>query len=195
MDYLTAKKKLLTGNPDAEWFKKNKYFLEYGYSLLILNNHQEAFRIFEKFSKNDIRADWGKKIIPILINKYPEEEPTFLQVRNFLELDIDLLLQTNNKDYVLNLINNTEYFYSISRESYKFTGRALYYNGYYDLALKFLLLSKDKFYNDPELHFLLAKLYLYKKDKEKCKHAITTCLKFIPEYIPAQKILQEAENI
>ena len=74
-------------------------------------------------------------------------------------------------------------------------GRALYYNNYKDLALDFFLASKDRYYNDPEIHYLLALLYLDKKEKEKGLHEIKACLRIIPEYLPAQRILERLEKI
>lgn len=195
MNYIQAKENLIKGNPDSEWFKKNNCSLEYGYSLLLNHNPDEAYKVFDTISTYDIRADWAKKILPILTKTTPEEEPTFLQVRNFLEIDLDILLKIKKTDYATNLINSCEYFYLICRESYKFTGRALYYNDYKDLALDFYLASKDRFYNDPEIHYLLALLYLDKKNKEKGLHEIKACLNIIPEYLPAQRLLQRLEKI
>ena len=195
MNYTEAKKNLISGNPDAEWFKTNNFNLEYGYSLLLLHETDAAFKVFESLSENDIRADWAKKIIPVLTKKEFEELPTFLQVRNFLEIDLDILIQSQNFDYAINLINKSEDFYEICRESFKFIGRVLYYNNYHDLALKFFLESKNRFYRDPELHYLLALLYLDNKEKEKGENEIKACLRIIPEYTPAKKILKELEKI
>lgn len=195
MNYLTAKENLIKGNPNSEWFKNNNHILEYGYSLLLEHKPDEALKVFKSISENDIRANWGEKLIPVITKRIFDEEPTFLQVRNFLEIDLDILLKIQNTDYATNLINSCEYFYSICRESYKFIGRALYYNDYKDLALDFFLASKDRYFNDPETHYLLSLLYLDKKEKEKGEHEIKACLRIIPEYLPAKKILERLEKI
>ena len=71
----------------------------------------------------------------------------------YVGLSIATLLAQNHEvtavDIVpekINLINKSENFYEICRESFKFIGRVLYYNNYHDLALKFFLESKNRFY-------------------------------------------------
>lgn len=208
MDYNTAKKELISGNTSgADWFKENNYMLEFAYSLVLDKKIKEAEEILNSIYQNDLRADWLKKILPILDGSFQDiffetknEDlakicPTFLQIRNFLEVDLTMLLNADDNEYALNLLNNCAFFYSICKESYKFMGRALYYYGLKKLALRFFLFAKDKFYNDSELHFLLAKLYYDLGEKEKCEHAVKTCLQYIPEYQPALKLLEDVKNI
>ncbi len=192
MDYATAKNKLILGDfSNSDWFEAHGYFLEQAYSLVLEQRAEEALSVLDIIYEKDIRADWLRKIIPVLVSKKFEEYPSFLQVRNFLEVDLTMFLQMEQGEYTLNLLNFGEEFFSICKESYKFMGRALYYYGLKPLALKFFLFAKDKFYNDSEVHFLLAKTYLDMEDKENARHAIQTCLSFIPEYKPALKILSE----
>lgn len=207
MEYKIAKEKLISGDSsNAEWFKENGFFLEYAYSLVFDKKGDEALSVLNSIYEKDLRADWLRKIIPIMqgtfqdkyFNSKDEELekicPTFLQIRNFLEVDLTMLLTADDNEYALNLLNNGAFFYSICKESYKFMGRALYYYGLKKLALRFFLFAKDKFYNDSELHFLLAKVYKDLGQKEECKHAIKTCLEYIPEYQPALKILEEIQK-
>ena len=66
--------------------------LEHAY-LAILQDELDAARLI--FSKlNSPRASWGVALISILkgfIKKYP----TYFQVRNFFEIDLDFLLKNN----------------------------------------------------------------------------------------------------
>ena len=57
-------------------------------------------------------------------------------------------------------------------------------------AFEYLMLAKDCFYNDPELHFLFAKYYLKMRDFHQADYHLDECLNVIPEYYPA-KILQK----
>lgn len=62
-------------------------------------------------------------------------------------------------------------------------------------AMFFLRRAKDKFYNDPELHYLLAYIYYYNdEDYGKCEKALDTCLRILPEYSPAKKLLARLKN-
>ena len=51
-------------------------------------------------------------------------------------------------------------------------------------------MSKNILYNDPEMHFMFAKYFLNIKEFEKSKSHIKECLKIVPDYYPARKILE-----
>jgi tetratricopeptide (TPR) repeat protein len=191
MDYALAKQKLIEGTPQTQWFKEHGYILEYGYSLFLSKKFFEAIDVLKNISKYDVRASWCIILINIILGIKLKEYPSFLQVRNFLEIDIDLLLRSNQYYTVKTIINNGEIFYDACCESYKFIGRALHFYGNKNEALKYYLISKDKFYNDAEIHYLLGIIYAERNEKEKSIHALKTCLKIIPEYIPAQKLLKK----
>ena len=195
MDYNTAKKEFLDGNSDVmSWFEQNGYNLEYAYCLFLNGNHDKALNVFEGICSQNIRADWAKKLIQLIKNNNFSIFPTYLQVRNFLEIDLNFLIKFNQIEYAQVILNNAEQFFEICRESYKFIGRTLYYNNFKDLALEFLIQAKSKFYNDAELHYLLGKIYLEKKDSRRALKAIKTCLKLIPNYKPALDILNKLSS-
>ena len=55
----------------------------------------------------------------------------------------------------------------------------------------FLRKAKDKFYQDPELHYLLGYIfYNNDRDIEKCKKSLNACLELLPEYAPAKNLLR-----
>ena len=64
-------------------------------------------------------------------------------------------------------------------------------NKYYDFGLDFLERGINSFYNDPELHYLLAEYYMSVSDKEKAAKYLQSCLKVLPEYYPAEKMIKE----
>jgi tetratricopeptide (TPR) repeat protein len=80
-------------------------------------------------------------------------------------------------------------------ECYKFIGRAFWAHNFLPVAMFFLKRAKDRFYSDPELHYLLAYIY-YHKDKniEECKKSLNTCLEILPEYAPAKNLYLLAAN-
>ena len=195
MDYQTARNQLLLGDiSNAQWLKDNGYFLEYAYSLVLSANAYEALPVLDSLSASCIRADWLRILVPVLTNAEIEESPSFMQVRNFLEIDLTLLLKMKDTNYASNLINHGSYFFDVCKESYKFIGRALYYKGLREAALKCFLFAKDKFYQDAELHYLLSKFYLEEGSLVESQKAIKTCLRFIPDYKPALKILAQTEG-
>ena len=88
INYDLAKKELEAGKTkDCEdFFKSNGYNLEYGYCLLLDGNLSNAEIVLRQV--DSIRADWAVKLIPFM-QGYVEILPTYFQIRNFLEIDIN----------------------------------------------------------------------------------------------------------
>lgn len=195
MIYTEAKKLFLLGNFScSNWFKDNGYILEYSYCLLLKGNINQAKKEFKKISQFDFRANWAESLLPLLDNSKIEGYPTFLQVRDFLEIDLDFLLTSNQLEYCQNLLKNAKFLFSINRESYKLIGRVLLNNGFEELAEEFFRLALNNFFQDPELHYILAKHYLGKNKIDLSKKHINYCLEMIPEYYPATKLANEINN-
>ena len=72
---------------------------------------------------------------------------------------------------------------------YKYVARGLFENKYYELTKTYLDKSKDTFYQDPELHFLYAKFYIYFKNYNLAEYHLKECLFYIPDYYPAKSLL------
>ena len=85
--------------------------------------------------------------------------------------------------------------FKINPEVYKFIGRVLYNNNMEDFAMTFLDCAKNYFYNDPELHYLIAFIHYNNKNYEKAKEASNNCLHVLPQYFPAVDMLRKLENI
>ena len=66
----------------------------------------------------------------------------------------------------------------------------MYENRFYKAAREYLEKSLKVFYNDPELHFLIAKYYINAHEYEDADRHIEECLRILPDYYPA-KILQK----
>ena len=88
--YNLAKKKLESGITDyKDFFKENGNILEYGYCLILEGQLDKAEQVLKTI--DSIRADWAVKLIPFM-KGHVEILPTYFQIRNFLEIDINLLL-------------------------------------------------------------------------------------------------------
>lgn len=189
--YLQAKEEFLSGDYSVEdFFKQNNFVLEYAYCKLLEGNLQEAKAEFLKIAEQDFRADWAIKLISF-IKQEVRELPSYFQIRNFLEIDLNLLIQAGQAQYVENIINSAELFYSVNPESYKFIARVMLNNDYPQIALLFLEQAKDKFYYDPEMHFMFANCYAKQGDVAKAKQSIRNCLNILPEYFPAIRLLEK----
>ena len=186
-NYNKAKNKLLTFALDDEcqsFFEKNNCILELAYCKLIKNLLTESEILFKQIENTDPRAKWGKKLTGILLEK-PTPYPTYFEIRNFLEIDLNLLINYQKGEYVEELIKYADIFSSVNPETYKYLGRVFWNNELYSYGKFFLEQAKNYLYTDPELHVLLANLHLAEGHEDKAIKSVNTCLEFLPHYYPA----------
>lgn len=188
--YKDAKKLFLSGDYSVEeYFQQNRCLLEYGYCKLLKGDVSAAKLVFKELSNKDFRANWAGKLI-YFIEGYVISIPSYFQIRNFLEIDLNLLIQARQPAFVENIINGADLFFSVNPESYKFIARVMLHNQFESIAYQFLQRAKDKFYYDPELHFMLANCHLAMGDKIAAKKSINDCLMILPNYFPAKRFLK-----
>ena len=194
MNYNEALQYLEQGEISAckDYFRDNGYKLEYGYTLMLSDNHDEAEKIFNMISS--LRADWALKLIPIM-QGYLDNIPTYFQIRNFLEIDINLLFKASQKNYVEYILGAADSFQSVNTESYKFLGRVLLKNGYMNASKIFLDKSSDVCWRDPELQYLYVEYYLMNNDIANACKAVDNCLRVSPEYYPAISMQKKLKTI
>lgn len=192
VEYEQVKKDFLSGRIKGcrAFFEQNKYYTEAGYCYIILDKLEKAQQMFEYAVKYDIRAHWGLFLLQLLSGKI-SRQPTYFEVRNFLEIDLNILILYCKGDYVERIIKYADFMAFYNPECYKFIGRAFWANDLIPAAMFFLRRAKDKLYNDPELHYLLAYIYYSKEnDMAKSIKALETCLNILPKYAPASKLLK-----
>lgn len=186
--YESAKKELESGIVNAQtkkYFVEHDYSLEHGYCLILEGKLSEAIDVLKKM--DSLRADWAIKFIPFM-QGYVEVLPTYFQIRNFLEIDLNLLIMAKQVDLISYVLGGADLLYSVNCESYKYIARVFMNNGYLDIAKNYIDLGRNNTYNDPELHFMNAQYYNFMHDKGNALQAIEDCLKILPEYYPAIKI-------
>lgn len=179
------------------FFAKNGYTLENAYCKLLDGDLKSAKQLFAKMKDYDNRASWGYKITNFLQRKFDgkpiseEEMPTFFQLRNFLEVDLNLFIIYNKGQFVEVLCGYSDVFASVNAEVYKFYSRVFHFNGYAQFAKFFGQKAKDYFYKDPELHYHLALISSAQGDISSARQSCLTCLSILSEYFPAKKMLSE----
>lgn len=194
-EYENIKQNFLLGRLKGckDYFEKNKYYTQAGYCYIILDKLKEAQDCFNLVKDYDTRAKWGLFILQ-LINDNIHSSPTYFQLRNFLEIDLGIFILYCKEKYVEKIIKYADFMAFYNPECYKFIGRAFWANKFMPAAMFFLRRAKDKFYQDPELHYLLAYIYYSENDIPQCKKSIKTCLEILPEYNPAKKLEQIITN-
>ena len=189
-EYEKVKKDFLSGRIKncRAYFENNKYYTEAAYCCIILDNIQKAEKFFTQAKDYDNRAKWGLFLLQLLTDSI-KSFPTYFQIRNFLEIDLGILLLYCKENYVEKIVKYADYMAYYNPECYKFIGRAFWAHKFMPAAMFFLRHAKDKFYHDPELHYLLAYIYYYNDhDIKQCEKALNTCLQILPKYAPATKL-------
>ena len=197
--YEQNKQKLFNGDlkNSKTFFAKNGYVLETAYCKLLEEDYKGAKHLFLTLRDKDTRAQWGYKIASILQRKHStepinaDELPSFFQLRNFLEVDLNLFIQYNKGDFVQILCAYSDAFADINLESYKFFARAFHFNGYPEFADYFIQKAKDYFYKDPELHYHIALMEYSRGNLQGAQQYCFSCLYILNNYYPAQKLLSE----
>ena len=194
-DYKTAKEKLLTelDKDCQQFFIKKGYILENGYFELLSDNIEKAKILFNAIKDSDIRAHWAAFMIS-MIEADIREYPSYFELRNFLEIDLNILINYFKGEYVEKIVRYADFLFTINPEVHKFIGRVFYNNGYYEQGMFFLDRAKNYFYHDPELHYLIAYIYYNQNNLEKCKKALDDCIYILPEYYPAVNLLKKIKN-
>ena len=194
-DYKTAKKDFLAAKFKGckRFFEAHNDVLEQAYCELIMDNLKKAKELFESIEKQDIRAHWGLVMLEFIkgqVTKYP----TYFELRNFLEIDLHILITYCKGDYVEKIVRYADFMFTINPETYKSIGRVFLNNGLKPQAMFFLKRAKDRFYNDPELHYIFAQVYYEDGDINVCKSSLNTCLSILPKYAPAVALLNKIES-
>ena len=190
--YIKAKTELLTAGSDdcQQFFVSNGCVLELAYFNLLHQNLGEAEKLFLSIQEEDIRAHWGA-FFSSLCSGSVKGFASYLELRNFFEIDFNLLFLYYLGDYVEEICKYTDWLAVTNPEMYKYIGRVFMKNKYVDFGMYFLEKGLNYFYKDPELHYLLAEHYLSISDKEKSLKYINSCIQVLPGYYPAEKLRKE----
>lgn len=185
-DYKKAVNKLLASDIDGcrQFFAENGYTLEEAYCEILEDRPQNAKKLFLSIVDKDIRAHWGV-FFTGLIQGNVQGYPSYFELRNFLEIDMNILVKYFKGDYIENIVKYADWLYSFNPEVHKFIGRVFINNNLKDFGMAFLERGKNYFYNDPELHYLLAEAYYNQNNYEECEKSIDNCLYVLPDYYPA----------
>ena len=165
--------------------------IEHAYLAILDNDLRIAQAVFETLDSP--RSRWGLALIDIL-KGYIEKYPTYFEIRNFLEIDLDFLIKNEKIDYVEQLLGSLDFLSKINQEVYKYAARVMFENKLQNAALEYMEKSKNIFYNDPEIQFMFAKYYLNTHNLKKADNYLSECLRIVPDYYPAIKIKQNILN-
>lgn len=186
-----SKEKFFFFDKDVSEIEVKPKSLEHAYLAILSNDLDTARHIFAL--SDSPRGKWGLVMVSVL-EGFLEVYPTYFQIRNFLEIDLDFLIKNEKFDYTEQLLGALDLFVKINQETYKYTARVMSVNKLNTAALNYMEKSRLVNYNDAELHFIFAKYYMDIHDYEKAYDSINICLTLIPDYYPAQVMKQKIEE-
>lgn len=166
---------------------------EAGFCAFLEGDEKGAKNLWENSKNKDIATLWGLCVLDLIRLKI-RRRPSFFQVRAFLEVYLNLLIENEQYAWAENIISASNFLVECNPEAYKFVARVLFANNYLDLTLRFVELSKDVFPLDPEALYIEAQTHYLKKDYKKAKDAALETLIAVPDYNPAKEFLKEIEN-
>ena len=160
--------------PNCSDIKITPNSIEHAYLAVLNEDLKSAKEIFSKI--DNPRGIWGTILVSVL------------------EIDLDLLLKNEKVDYVEQLLGALDIFAEINQEVYKFAARVMFENNLQSAAFNYMQKSKDIYYNDAELHFMLMRYYLKIHDFEQAYFHANECLNLIPNYYPALIMKEKIEE-
>lgn len=189
---ISARKKLYSG--DIEGAYKDFYYAEniYGcaYCCFIKGNIRETEILLKSIRYSSPAVEWLLTLTEIIKGE-KKKVPSFLQIRNFYEADLNMLIFYKNFDFAKTICKHIVYLACYNKEIYKYTARVLIDNNEAKAAILYLQKSIDVYYRDPEVHYMLADAYLKIGEKEKAKEEYIKSNEIANGYFPAQKKLKE----
>ncbi len=172
-------------------FKKSKNLFGQAYCCFLTGDFEGAKCFLKPIQESSSAANWLLSLISITEGKEEITAPSYFQIRNFYEQDLEMLFLYKQKDTVRKILNNNQYFEKYNREIYKYSARVLLNNKIYDTAEKLLKKSLDILYKDPETHYMLGEIYEIKKEYTEAKKEYNKANKITGEYLPAKNKLEK----
>ena len=169
-----------------EYFLKGECTFEYGYCLFLKGEYDKALEIFNYINNLSSIVKWEIFLIKLIKNQ-TREHPTYFQIRNYYEQDLELLIKLNQKTSVKKILENVEYIQQYNFETYKYTARVLLNNGFIEEAKKYIEKSTDICYQDPENHFIMGEICEKSGEKQRAKTAYLKVLEVNKDYKPAKE--------
>ena len=170
--------------------------LEVAYCEIYLGHLNKAKNIISKLPQNSPLSEWIVSFVQMLELNL-SKMPTYLQIRNFFEIDLNNLFLAGQKEYIENLINFVPVLATINSEIYKLSARVLKNNDQNELAMRFLKRSLDIYFFDSETFVLYFQYIKYKHLQKNEKTLATKHLQYANEqeiYKPAEQLLKKLEQ-
>lgn len=177
----------------AETFVKAGENYQAGFCYLLTGNDFETQKLWFSYCPDSPALQWGKCMLDFINLRPRPRVPSYLQIRNFLEMDIGYFIKANKFNYAENVIKNSEVLISVNLEAYKLIGRVLLSFGYYNQAKTYLKKSVDVINQDPETYYYLGMLDYLTGAYKDCIKVLQKSLELNCYYVPASHLIEKAQ--
>ena len=177
-----------------EFFLQSSLFYEAGLCSLLVQNLKDARKYFKLKENVCPASNFGLLILDIIENK-PKKPPKYFQVRAFLEIYINLLIENGLFSWAQKVIDEYRFFTNSNLETPKFIARVLNANNQNKAVHYFADIAKQICYYDAEIHYIDATLYFEEGNIQKAKEIVNESLNFAGEYYPILKLKEEIEKL
>lgn len=177
-----------------EIFLQSSLFYEAGLCSLLVQNLKDARKYFKLKENVCPASNFGLLILDIIENK-PKKPPKYFQVRAFLEIYINLLIENGLFSWAQKVIDEYRFFTNSNLETPKFIARVLNANNQNKAVHYFANIAKQICYYDAEIHYIDATLYFEEGNIQKAKEIVNESLNFASEYYPILKLKEEIKKL
>ena len=176
-----------------ENFKKVHSIIGCAYCKLLNQEEDRALSMILPVKGSSSAINWLISLIKLLKDdlSYP---PTYMQIRNFYEQDLNLFFIYTLEDYINKLLMRSQFYEYYNREIYKYNARVLLNYDFTALAEEYIVHSRDIYYNDPETHYILGDIYMRKGQRKEARKEFEISNKVSSEYLPAKEKIRELDN-
>jgi tetratricopeptide (TPR) repeat protein len=136
---------------------------------------------------------WGVYLFG-MITRQLHVAPSFIQVRNHLEMDIAYLIEARQEAFLANLLTYLDFLSQMNPETPKMAGRMLMHHGRLVQAKPLLYQAQANFPTDAEIYYHLGQYYCHCKLWHQARLALRQCLRMTSHYWPAQFLLDQLED-
>ena len=175
----------------AEIFKNISDKYKYAYSLLLLNKPDECKEVLNTATLSPA-VNWTLFFCE-MFSPHVTHTPTYLQIRSFLERDLNLYLKNGLVEYVQKIIDISDFLFEVNPETNKLIAKTFLYNNYYEFANEYLTRAFEYTDKDAELFYLSGIYYLEKNEISDAKNSFKKTLLLNDNYIPAKIRLEELD--
>ncbi len=175
-----------------EYYEKANNIQNCAYIKFLKGDLEAALLLLNNIKDESSFINWLINIINIIKDKEPY--PTYFQIRNFYEQDLEMLFRSKQNNLIYKILNKTKYLSKYNMEIYKYTGRVLYNNKYYEESKNHIKKSIEICYKDPESHFLLGEIYIKINKKDEAINEFRKAIEVNEKYLPAEDRLKDLLN-